>query len=791
MGTYGTLSLMLCQLLLTSGIQVNKNHYDSWDPHWVEQEVLDQATSDIPEFWKTMDLSKMKAREAAVASTRSAPGPETVPGNTNDVCMTKGCVQTAALLLSNMDELVKPCDDFYHFVCGNYIKNTVIPQTSHIKSYFYEEKQAIYHQIHNLISIEPESPTKSDKDIRNFFISCMNEDVLENQGLEPVMEMLINLDITIPMMNAFPSKTSLNINHVLKQLLMNLMADTSLFGLDVTKDLEDSKDKQVLTIYPPVFKMPGDGLNDLDSKAIAIRRFFKNFYFEIAKQYRNHIAITRYQITSDRSLEMAIDKFMNIEAILSNITNKKLSLLENVKQVPFQEFQTILDPKISGGVDIPGVIKHVVKELTGVELTPSTRVNVPDWQYFKKLSSVLAQEPDVDLINLMVFQKMIDFAPYTNKVMRQLENIFSGAATGLEVSPPRWSTCVGTTVSYFGAKVSQMLINDENGTEIKNLTLSLVKNLKGSFAEIIKEAKWMDAESIAKAQEKLNSLETLVVFSNSIQSKVIEHVYEGMPNMASNTLVANIVNLQIFWTRKCLATLTEKPQFEDVDDKAFDTGLVNAMYAPEFNAIWIPLGILHSPFFQSDRLSASNFGALGMVLGHELTHAFDNTGALFDKNGIIKNWWSEGTKKSFVERQKCFVDQYSKFKVDFLKLVPGYKGPTNVDGKLSLGENIADNGGLREAWRAYNHHLANNGNSEPSLPGLSKYNNKQIFFMSYASMWCTVQDVQYTIGQLVQDVHPPNWVRVTATLQNMEEFAQTFGCQKGDPMVEDKPCRMW
>lgn len=104
---------------------------------------------------------------------------------------------------------------------------------------------------------------------------------------------------------------------------------------------------------------------------------------------------------------------------------------------------------------------------------------------------------------------------------------------------------------------------------------------------------------------------------------------------------------------------------------------------------------------------------------------------------------------------------------------------------------ITDNGGLREAWRAYNHHLANNGNSEPSLPGLSKYNNKQIFFMSYASMWCTVQDVQYTIGQLVQDVHPPNWVRVTATLQNMEEFAQTFGCQKGDPMVEDKPCRMW
>ncbi|TRY77870.1 hypothetical protein TCAL_08138 [Tigriopus californicus] len=714
MGALGTVLLLLCHLAAIFGLQthVKNSYHGTWGPNSIKRASTEPIKSDIPEYWKTMDYSKIMAREATVDSTRSAAGPETVPGNTNDVCMTKGCVQSAAILLSNMDESVKPCDDFYHFMCGNYIKNTVIPQSSHSMSYFESEKQKVHHQIHSLLIMPVESPSKSDKDVRNFFHSCMDEAAQEQRGLEPVIEMLVHLDLAIPMMNAAPSKDSLNINHVLKQLLFNLMADTSLFGLDVAQDMKDAKNKQILSIYPPKFDLPGYILVNNSKQSAAVRSFYRDYLLQIAKQYRNHLALTRYQGTADMELEIAIKRIVDIQEALIKIMTSKPTLLDQLKEVTFQEFKAALKPQADEGLDIAGVIEHVVKNLTGVVLTPSTKVNVPDWKYFQRLSSVIAQVSYTDMVNLLVFQKMVEFAPYTTR------------------------------------------------------------------------------KTSAKAQEKLSSMDTLVVFLDSIQGKVIEHVYEGMPPMKAGTLLANTVNLQIFWTRKALSTLKEKPTFENTDDKSFDTGLVNAMYVPNFNAIWIPLGILHSPMFQKDRLSASNFGALGMVLGHEMTHGFDNMGSLFDKSGNWKNWWSEATAKRFKERQQCFVDQYSKYKLDFLKKIPGYTGPTHVNGLITLGENIADNGGLREAWRAYNNYLASKGNSEASLPGLSKFNHKQIFFMSYATMWCDVEDVQSVIGRL-QDSHPLNWVRVTATLRNMEEFAQTFGCQKTDPMVAEKPCRIW
>ncbi|XP_059096581.1 neprilysin-11-like isoform X2 [Tigriopus californicus] len=637
MGALGTVLLLLCHLAAIFGLQthVKNSYHGTWGPNSIKRASTEPIKSDIPEYWKTMDYSKIMAREATVDSTRSAAGPETVPGNTNDVCMTKGCVQSAAILLSNMDESVKPCDDFYHFMCGNYIKNTVIPQSSHSMSYFESEKQKVHHQIHSLLIMPVESPSKSDKDVRNFFHSCMDEAAQEQRGLEPVIEMLVHLDLAIPMMNAAPSKDSLNINHVLKQLLFNLMADTSLFGLDVAQDMKDAKNKQILSIYPPKFDLPGYILVNNSKQSAAVRSFYRDYLLQIAKQYRNHLALTRYQGTADMELEIAIKRIVDIQEALIKIMTSKPTLLDQLKEVTFQEFKAALKPQADEGLDIAGVIEHVVKNLTGVVLTPSTKVNVPDWKYFQRLSSVIAQVSYTDMVNLLVFQKMVEFAPYTTRSMYQLRNIFYGSITGLEVPPPRWDTCVQTTVSYFGAKVSQMLIKNEHGAEIKNLTLSMVANLKEAFKELINEAKWMDAETSAKAQEKLSSMDTLVVFLDSIQGKVIEHVYEGMPPMKAGTLLANTVNLQIFWTRKALSTLKEKPTFENTDDKSFDTGLVNAMYVPNFNAIWIPLGILHSPMFQKDRLSASNFGALGMVLGHEMTHGFDNMGSLFDKSG---NW---------------------------------------------------------------------------------------------------------------------------------------------------------
>lgn len=222
------------------------------------------------------------------------------------------------------------------------------------------------------------------------------------------------------------------------------------------------------------------------------------------------------------------------------------------------------------------------------------------------------------------------------------------------------------------------------------------------------------------------------------------------------------------------------------------------MYVPPENSIWIPLGIQMPPFYQSDRVQSLNYGAIGMVLGHELTHGFDNSGSLFDKFGNFKNWWSNKTHQQFVQRQQCFIEQYNQFDFPVLESIPDYKGPTGVNGKATLGENIADNGGLREAYMAYQKYLEKQAQElnvtvyeEPALPGLSAFTNDQMFFIGFAHGWCEVKTIGSLINQLETDVHPPAMARVLVSLKNNEDFHAAFQCQKNDEMVAQNPCRVW
>ncbi len=183
-------------------------------------------------------------------------------------------------------------------------------------------------------------------------------------------------------------------------------------------------------------------------------------------------------------------------------------------------------------------------------------------------------------------------------------------------------------------------------------------------------------------------------FSQNLTHEAVSKVFEGLPrqSIGSNSFLSNVVQMQKFWSQKELQRMLAKPTYEDdIHAFAFDTSLVNAMYVPEENSIWIPLGIQNPPFFQGNRVQALNYGAIGMVLGHELTHGFDNMGSQFDQFGNYINWWSNQTKEEFVQRQQCFIQQYGNFSFEVLQSVAGYQGPTSVNGQATLGENIAGN----------------------------------------------------------------------------------------------------
>ncbi|ETN84138.1 peptidase family M13 [Necator americanus] len=220
------------------------------------------------------------------------------------------------------------------------------------------------------------------------------------------------------------------------------------------------------------------------------------------------------------------------------------------------------------------------------------------------------------------------------------------------------------------------------------------------------------------------------------------------------------------------------------DRHEFDVSpaVVNAFYSPEKNAITFPAGILQPPFFSGSFPKAVNYGAIGAVIGHEITHGFDDQGSQYDKDGNLQNWWSARSLEAFDERRRCIVDQYGNYTVPKINM--------KVNGKLTQGENIADNGGVKEALKAYRKYMDMKG-EEPRLPGLQHYTNVQIFFLSYAHFWCGQKKEAAAVQQVTTDEHSPEIFRVSGVLSNLPDFAEAFACPKGSPLNPDKRCVVW
>jgi len=225
---------------------------------------------------------------------------------------------------------------------------------------------------------------------------------------------------------------------------------------------------------------------------------------------------------------------------------------------------------------------------------------------------------------------------------------------------------------------------------------------------------------------------------------------------------------------------------EPVDRNEFSTSsaTVNAFYSAIKNAITFPAAILQSPFFDREYPKSINYGAIGAVIGHEITHGFDDQGSQFDKIGNLKNWWDTKTIEKFVNRTQCLIDQYSAYEV------PEAAG-LKVNGILTQGENVADNGGIKEAYRAYRAYVQKLGHEEKRLPGFEGYTNDQLFFLSYSQVWCGHSKPEALIRQLLVDPHAPLKFRVNGVLANQPEFSTAFKCPLGSKMNPHKKCVVW
>merc|ERR1712106_485464 len=304
----------------------------------------------------------------------------------------------------------------------------------------------------------------------------------------------------------------------------------------------------------------------------------------------------------------------------------------------------------------------------------------------------------------------------------------------------------------------------------------------GEFDLILDEIEWMDDETRKRAKTKLSTMKEYIGYPQEIMVESnLEDLYEGL-YVNPDDHFKNGINMSVWGTNYAWGKLREK--IDKTDWKRHgQPAVVNAFYSSIENSIQFPAGILQGNFFGSDRPTYMNYGGIGWVIGHEITHGFDDQGRQFDDEGNLKNWWEDDTKDKFLDKANCIIWQYGNYTAVSVN--------KTLNGVNTQGENIADNGGIKEAYRAYNSWVRRHG-EEPRLPGLN-YTQRQLFWISGANVWCSKHRPKALKLSVITGAHSPDKFRVQGAFSNMAAFSRDFKCKEGskmNPSKEDK-CKVW
>ncbi|XP_026482131.1 neprilysin-1-like [Ctenocephalides felis] len=308
----------------------------------------------------------------------------------------------------------------------------------------------------------------------------------------------------------------------------------------------------------------------------------------------------------------------------------------------------------------------------------------------------------------------------------------------------------------------------------------MLRDIRKAFEQsVMKEQKWMDAATRVATADKSRRMKEHIGFPEwLLDDQKLEQYYRGVL-ISESTHMENMLSVLNWRMRLQLESLHSAE--DGMHNWATDPISVNAFHTFQTNAITVPIAILQYPFYHLG-LEALNYGSLGSILGHELTHGFDDSGRQYDKEGNLRQWWSEDTVEKYIEKTKCFIDQYSKF---YMPDIGEY-----INGELTLGENIADNGGLREAFAAYQIYIKENGR-ESYLPGFEDFTHEQLFFLSYGNLWCETSTPESSRWAL-EDEHCPGKYRLRGVLTNSKEFSKAWKCKLGSGMnPNNDKCTIW
>ena len=650
--------------------------------------------------------------------------------------------------LSAIDKTADPCTDFYQYACGNWNKANPIPadQVRWARSFSLlgERNRYLLWQELDAASKDPKTPLQ--KKFGDYYAACMNTDLVEQKGLEPLKPALDRI-------------AALNDPHKLAPLVGELAAHgepAPLFRFGVSQDEKDSS-KQIATVGQSGISLP-------DRDYYLLDRFAK-----IRDQYKDHVTkmFTLAGDSPDQAAKEA-DSVLRIETALAKASMSRVAMRDPENRY---HIYTLADfQKLAPDFDFSIYFKDVK-----VGSFDSLNVTTPD--FFKSLNGLITSEPVDAWKSYLRWHTIHAIASNLPKAYFDENFAFFGKTLAGQKEPtPRWKQCTQMTDAALGEAVGQDWVKEHFPPASKAKMDQLVAALEKSLGDDIKTLSWMSDDTKKAALEKLSLIRNKIGYPEKWRS------YAAL-EVKRNDLIGNVRNDAIFQRNYNLSKLG-KP----VDEKEWGMTppTVNAYYSPSMNDINFPAGILQPPFFDASIDPAVNFGSIGVVIGHEMTHGFDDEGSKYDGKGNLREWQTAEDRKKFVERTDCEVAEYNGFETS-----PAHDDTPaqNLNGKLTLGENTADNGGLRIAYLALLDTLAAEGKSiDDKIDG---YTEKQRYFLGFAQVWCQNQTDQSARQSALTDQHSTGKWRVNGTVQNFDEFGKAFSCTKGQPMYPTNSCRVW
>ncbi|KAL6626131.1 zincin [Neocallimastix sp. 'constans'] len=709
----------------------------------------------------------------------------------DDVCSTPECFATSERILKYMNEEVDPCDDFFEFACGNYIKTAIIPDDqssiSNIVTLYNDNVnitrdilEGEYKGINNSTSEQQNLDEKSFNQLKSLYNSCMDEQNIKSKGRKPLVDLLNQLEI-------YKNKDTYKEVNGLTTLIskLGIYKAPILFGIDGLTDLWNSSDKEIL-LKQTDLGLPSKEYYEQEEAVTKYKEIIKAMLSNILddeNQDSGNFFTKLFGGSDKRDFDKLANSIVEFEKKLINVVippeqmydtsiYQKFNIQSLSEKFPYINWPLYFET-IFGLVNM----KNTVNENSQIIVYGST--------YFDGLNNIL-KETDVETLTAYAEWRVINvYGNYISDEFKEPLKIMDKLLYGVESEPVRYEYCVNTVDSSMGMALGRFFVDEVFDNNSRKMAEDLLGNIKEVLKERIPKMSWIDKQSSKLAIEKVEAINPKIGYPDFIMDPIkLDEKYKGL-EIVNNDFFTNMVNSSKHDVRRILMEVN-KPTDKSTWEMTPYT--INAYYHPMNSEICFPAGILRDPFFSSTNPSYINYGAIGAVMGHEITHAFDNNGRNFDKNGKLSNWWTNSTTEEFNKLTQCYIEQYGNYTVegdDGIKL--------NINGKLTLGENLADNGGLARSYDAYKRSLSKkkSENNNQLLPNLTKYSKDQLFYISYGQSYCGKFRPEYLINQVHSNPHSPNKVRVNGPLSNSKEFAKAFKCKSNSPMNPEKKCSMY